>query len=316
MEDLDLSFKGIFSLLHKHRKLFVVVFILAVACSAIFSGPTFVTPKFKSESVVYPVNLQTYSIESKTEQLLQLFGSNSIRDSLIKQFDLAEHYDVDTDSPGWKFLLYNEFNDRVEIDKTRYESVQLEVVDEDPVRAKEMVDAMIHQLDVLARRLQREKSKELLRIAKNSMQFEKLKMDSIELRLSTIRKGSGLLEYDVQTEELTKGYVRALSSANASSKDKEELKGMLDKLGTEGGEFRALTHLGNLSRNHYNNLVLNYDNLMNDMTKELTYTNVIVHPEVADKKIFPVRWLIVLIVTASAMLFTFIVMAMKEYYRK
>ncbi|MEZ4740574.1 MAG: hypothetical protein R2818_14730 [Flavobacteriales bacterium] len=64
-----------------------------------------------------------------------MLQSNSIRDSLIKQFDLAKVYDVDTTSDGGYFVLYNEFLERVEIAKTQYESVTIDVTDEDPVRA-------------------------------------------------------------------------------------------------------------------------------------------------------------------------------------
>ena len=314
--ELDLSFAGIFRIIRKRFKLFLFIGLIAVVVSAIFSSPVFITPRFMSETVVYPVNLNSYSIETRTEQLLQLFESNSLRDSLIKKFDLVEHYEIDTGSPSWKFALYNEFSDRVEIEKTRYESVRLEVVDEDPVRAKDMVVELLSQVDLLARRLQREKSAEILRIAERSMANERRKMDSIETRLQQIRAETGLLEYEVQTEELTKGYVRALTSPNASAADKEELKDMLGRLGEKGGEFRALTHLGNMSRNEYNRLVLEYERVINDLTKELSYTNVIIHPEVADKKVYPVRWMIVVISAISALFFTFIVVAMKDYYTK
>jgi capsule polysaccharide export protein KpsE/RkpR len=265
---------------------------------------------------VYTVKQNSYSIESRTEQLLQLFESNSIRDSLIEKFDLATSYDIDTNAVGWKFALYNEFKDRVDIGKTRYESVRIEVLDEEPVRAQGLLLEMLEQINLLARRLQREKSAELLRMAERSMRHEQSKMDSIESRLSVIRQESGLLEYDLQTEELTKGYVKALSRAGTTEKEKEELKAMLSELETKGGEFRALTHLGNLSRTEYNDLVLEYEELMDDMSKELTYTNVIIHPEVPDKKVYPVRWLIVSISLVSALFFTFIVVAMKEYYGK
>ncbi|MBK8341327.1 MAG: hypothetical protein IPK99_15680 [Flavobacteriales bacterium] len=39
--------------------------------------------------------------------------------------------------------------------------------------------------------------------------------------------------------------------------------------------------------------------MRSDVSKELTYTNVVGYPEVADRKVFPVRWLIVLISTAA-----------------
>jgi len=314
--EYDLSFSGIFKILRKRGWLFLIVGILAIVLSGIFSGPSFITPKFRSDCVVYPVNLNSYSIESRTEQLLQLFESNSIRDSLILKFNLSKDYDIDTAVVGWRFALYNEFNDRVDIGKTRYESVRIEILDEDPDQAQQLVVEMLDQIDQLARRLQREKTEEILKIAERSMSHERLKMDSIESKLHNLRQETGLLEYDLQTEEVTKGYVRALSRPGTTEREKDELKKMLEELERSGGEFRALTHLGNMSRNEYNRLVLEYERVINDLTKELTYTNIIIHPEAADRKIYPIRWLVVLISLASALLFTFVIVAMKEYYAK
>ncbi|MFN9325573.1 MAG: hypothetical protein ACK6A5_09320, partial [Flavobacteriales bacterium] len=131
----EVNFSGFLPLIQRQWRLFVVVGLTAATLSGIFSGPTFIKPRYMSTATVYPVNLNSYSIETRTDQLLQLLESNSIRDSLIKQFDLAKVYEVDTTANGGYFALYNEFNDRVEITKTRFESVQVEIVDENPVRA-------------------------------------------------------------------------------------------------------------------------------------------------------------------------------------
>src|SRR5690606_14877643 len=152
---------------------------------------------------------------------------------------------VDTAKAGWRFALYNEYRDRVEISKTRYESVMIEVLDEDPLRARDMVLAILDQVNLLARRLQREKSHEVLRIAERAMAHERHKVDSLEARLDTLRKNAGLLSYDSQVKELTKGYVRMLTNPGTGQGRKEEILRMIGELEAKGGEFRQLTELGN-----------------------------------------------------------------------
>lgn len=308
----ELSFRGSLQMLLANWRLFLGVGLAALILSAIFSGPAFIKPRYRSSATVYPVNLNSYSIETRTDQLLQLLESNSIRDSLIKQFDLITVYEVDTMANGGYYALYNEFGDRAEISKTRYESVQIEVVDEDPVRARDMVKAMLDQVNLLARRLQREKSMEVLNIAERAMVHERAKLDSVEARLHQLRQGSGLLAYEAQARELTKGYVRMLADASVSREKREEVQAMIREMELKGGEFRQLTELSNLFRANYDRLLSDYEKAYSDVTKELTYTNVVVHPEVSDKKVYPVRWLIVSTSTLSALLLLLVFLAWKE----
>jgi capsule polysaccharide export protein KpsE/RkpR len=260
---------------------------------------------------VYPVNLNSYSIETRTDQLLQLLQSNSIRDSLIMQFDLATVYDVDTTVNGGYFALYNEFNDRVEINKTNFESVRIEIVDEDPVRARDLVNAMLKQVNLLARRLQREKSNELLVIAERSLVHAQAKLDSVEARLDTLRVRDGILDYESQVRELTKGYMRMIQSGAPVSRI-EEVQGLMKDMEEKGGEFRQLMELSNFFRANYDRLLTEYERMVNDVTKELTYTNVVVYPEVSDKKVYPVRWLILLLTTVSAVFLSFLLLIWRD----
>ncbi|MFZ1688394.1 MAG: hypothetical protein WAU70_13275 [Flavobacteriales bacterium] len=306
---VERPFERYFQLARRNWKLLSIVALAAIVVSMLLSGPTFIKPRFVSRAVVYPVNLTSYSIETRTDQLLQLLESNSIRDSLIAKFDLVKHYEMKPDMPGVRFFLYNEFNDRVSIGKTRFESVEIEVVDESPDTAQAMVSNMLDQVNLLARRLQREKSQEVLEIARRSLFNEKMKLDTVEARLKAMREESGLLEYESQTEELTKGYVRMLTRGGG---DRTKVEAMLAMLGKTGGEFRELTELSNLFRANYDRLLTEYERAVNDVTKELTYVNVVVHPEVPDKKVFPIRWLIVAISTASALLLTFVLLLMRK----
>ena len=307
----ELTFRTFLDIGRRNWRTIAGVGIAAAVLSAVLSGPAFMVPRYKSMATVYPVNLNSYSIETRTEQLLQLLESNSIRDSLIRRFDLATVYEVDTAANGGYFALYNEFDDRIDIDKTRYESVRIQIVDEDPARARDMVSEMLRQVNLFARALQREKSFEVLKIAAHSLDHERNKMDSVEAKLNVLRREAGLLSYDLQVKELTKGYVRMLGSG-AGQAQKDQVQAMIRELEEKGGEFKQLTDLSIYFRQNYDRLLTEHERVVNDVTKELTYTNVVVYPEISDKKVYPVRWLIVSTTTTSALFLCFLLLVWRD----
>ena len=83
----------------------ITVTIAAAICGAIFSGPTFITPKYKSEAIVYPTGMSEFSNETYTEQMLQVMESQEIMDSVVKIFDLMKHYEINPDYKYAKTIL-------------------------------------------------------------------------------------------------------------------------------------------------------------------------------------------------------------------
>lgn len=307
----ELTFAHYLKVAQRNWRTLALVGVVSAVIAVVASSPIFMPPRYMSRATVYPVNLNSYSVETRTDQLLQLLQSNSIRDSLIMQFDLATVYEVDTTSNGGYFALYNEFNERVEITKTNYESVRVDIVDEDPVRARDLVNAMLKQVNLLARRLQREKSNELLLIAERSLVHAEVKLDSVEARLDTLRVRDGILDYESQVRELTKGYMRMIQSGAPAGRI-SEVQGLMKDMEQKGGEFRQLTELSNFFRANYDRLLTEYERMVNDVTKELTYTNVVIYPEVSDKKVYPVRWLILLLTTVSAVFLSFLLLIWRD----
>lgn len=308
--DSTLSFERLFGMVARHWRLFSGVALLAAALSALFSGPSFITPRFRSSAIVYPVNLASYSIEPTSDQLLQLLESNSIRDSLMRIHHLAEHYDVDTTVAPGRFYLEAEYRDHVSISKTSLESVQIEIEDEDPATAQAMVQDLLDQANKLARRLRREKSEEVLRIAQREMDLARHKLDSVEARLDTLRARTGLLNYNAQTNEVTRGYMRLLATGTPTAR--AEARQLLDALSSHGGEFNTLSELAYSYRLHFIEKQTAYERVLTDLNKVLTYTDVLVYPERADKKVFPVRWLIVLVSVCSAGLLCLVFVMLRE----
>ena len=305
---------SLLSLLDKNKIRLAVIAIVAAVAAIIFSLPVFMPPRFKSFAVVYPSNLIAYSSESPTEQMLQIAQSSEIRNKVIKAFDLYSHYKIDTTSSA-QFVTeaINQYEDNITIKKTEYESMEITAYDTDPLVASQIVDSIIVYFNIKARELQREKCEEVLVICRDQMLRKKAEMDSMEVMLKSLRQQYGILDYDKQSQEVIRGLFWNLASGN--TKGALEADKMIQSLKDEGGVFNATTeHLWRI-RGTYNDLKVAYENAYRDVHKELTYTTVVTTPQPADKKSFPIRWLIVVITVGSSLLLSFLLLVILDARR-
>ena len=116
-----------------------------------------------------------------------------------------------------------------------------------------------------------------------------------------------LLDYDIQVKEVTRGYLQALNTGKSNLKDIDVLKRNLEE---KGGEYYQLNQTFDVMLESYNATKLEYDKTISDLHKELTYTNIVSKPFPADKKSYPIRWLIATASVASANLFLFLILLM------
>ena len=284
-------------LIIKWKKHFIIVTILSIAASAIFSSSFFIAPIYKSFAIVYPSNIIPYSNESPTEQLVQLLEATDIRESVIQKFNLAAHYNIDTTANLGVFNLIKKYQSNVEISQTQFNSIEIKVFDTDPQLACDMVNEIIKALNLKARSLQRAKTKEVLEIVNNQLLVKKLQMDSINSALQTMRVKYQILDYGIQVKEYSKSYLKALSSGGSKGSIKD-IDNMMRNLEEKGGEFYQMKQTFDVVLNSYNT-----SKLESDMNKLLTYTNIISKPIPTDKKSYPIRWLIVFISVISTNLF-------------
>jgi hypothetical protein len=283
-----------------------VIVIVAALASAFFSGEMFIRPKYRSTAVLYPTNLNPYGDESPTEQMLQLLQSNDIRNHIFKKFGMAKHYGIDTNYRGYYSMLVAEFNENVSIRKTEYESVKIDVMDTHADTACAIVKEYILALDLKARELQREKFKEVADLYGKLLLEKKAEIDTMEARLKELRVTYGILHYEAQAKELTKKYLNSKGGDKAGAND---VIAMIRNLEEKGGEFVAIESNLKKERIAYNNIKGQYEENLKHLNKELTYSSTVVRPVPADKKSYPVRWIIVAIYTAATFFLALIVIA-------
>ena len=138
-------------------------------------------------------------------------------------------------------------------------------------------------------------------------------IDSIDSRLHELRVKYQLFDYDMQVKEVTKSYLKALSSGG---KNLKEIDAMMRNLEEKGGEYYQLNKSMDALLKSYNKTKVEYDVVIRDLNKELTYANVITKSTPSFKKAYPVRWLIVLGSVASSYLFLFVLFFILDNRKK
>lgn len=289
--------------------------IVALVLSAIFSGPYFITPKYKSYAVVYPSNIAPYSDENETEQMLQIMQSRDITDKIIDQYNLSEHYKIAKDYEYYYTTMLWEYAQNVNVSKTPNEAVSIEVMDIAPQVACDMVNTMIELYNLKVRSLHEEKFGEVVRMYERTLAKKKANIDSLQLRLQDLSINYGLTDFAVQSEQVTKGYLKTIDGNGASRVNDKEVQKLKHNIEDKGAELIVLHNLIGRESLKYVDLKHEYELASMDYDRKFTYTNVITEPYVADKKSYPVRWLIVVITALASFFVTFIAILILENFK-
>lgn len=315
--------------LYQKRKLLIIIFILAIISSILFTSPLFITPLFKSSAVIYPVNSGSISgallgdkqsrdnlsfgDEVESEQLMQLLNSSLIRDHVVNKFKLLKHYKIDTTKRFAKTKLYNEFKEKFRFSRTEYMAVQIQVLDCDPVLAAEMANDIVKLLDTVKTNIQRQRAIEGLKIIEdeynNLLQEFQLMEDSM-----TILRKMGVHDYESQAEMINRQLAIELGEGNQAAV--KRLEERLEVLTKYGGPYVSLRDKLNYERQRLSVIKEKYQEAKMDASKLLPQSFVISEALVAEKKSYPPRSVLVLAISASALFFSILLIFFIENLTK
>lgn len=294
----------------------LVIVLIAALAAAIFSGPAFITPLFKSYAVAYPANVEPYSEESETEQMLQILNSQDIKDSIIKKFDLPGHYKIDTNYKYFKTVLLYEYNQNVSINKTPYESVQIEVLDKDPDTAALMVGAILDFYNRKVAYLHKSKYREVIDMYELQLDLKRKTLDSLKNLMIDLGTKHGIIQYESQSQEIMRGYLKTVYGNNSSQINNKEVERLFTSMQNYGGQLVEIVKMIENEAISYVNTKQDYELTWRFINSNLTYANVITSPFPADKKTYPLRWLVVVVVSLAAFILATLVVFIVESRKK
>ena len=296
--------------LYNWRLPLFIVSLVAGILAAVFSGPTFIDPLFESTVTVFPSTTNSLSKallpqkfasrgqdilefgkEEEAEQLLQILNTDEIRDSIIQKYALMRHYDIDTTGKYAKTELYRTFSSNISFRRTEFMSVEISVLDTDPDTAALMADNIVELLDMVKNRIQRERAYQGLRIIEGEYLTLKRGLEVLEDSLTLLRY-KGVHDYEAQSSVFNEQLATAIIE-NAPAKSINALERKLDTLAKYGGTYVSIRDELVYLKEEVVKLKTAYDQAKVDVSQSLPATFRVNNAYPAEKKKYPIRWLIV-----------------------
>ena len=169
-------------LLVNYRKPIIIILAVAALCAILFSAPFFITPLYKSTTVIYPTSsnsiskvlisttyqsdkdLMNIGEDEQTEQMLQVLNSNRVRDKVISRFNLMEHYNIKANSKYPITKLNKLYDARIKFRRTEYNAVKITVLDSDAALSARIANEIAEIFDSTMNQMQKEVAVEAFRI--------------------------------------------------------------------------------------------------------------------------------------------------------
>jgi capsular polysaccharide biosynthesis protein len=310
--------------LYSWRKPLIIVTLAAALLAAVFSGPYFIEPKYESTVTVFPTTTNStskallpqkfasrgqdileFGAEEQAEQLLQILYSDQIRNEIIERYNLAKHYNIDSSSQYLKTELYNTYADNISFRRTEYMSVEINVLDTDPDTAALIANDIVLLLDQVKNDIQKERAKKGLAIIKREYMALKDDVKTLEDSLTLLRY-KGVHDYESQSSALSEQLATALIESRPNSGAVQAIEEKLDTLAKYGGTYVSLRDELAYLKEEVVKLKTAFDQAQVDVEEVLPATFQVNKAYPAEKKTYPIRWLIVALSALGAFTLTLI----------
>jgi len=317
---------NILVLIYRFRKVLGIVVVAAVIASVIFSAPFFIPPKFKSTVTVFPTSnataksllmaniygkqdIMSFGEDEQVEQLLQILHSDEIRNRVIQKFNLMDHYKIKPDETYKHTMLGREFDENISFRRTEFMSVEIKVMDTDPQMAADIANEISNLIDSVKNKMLQERALKGLEIIKKEFLSLEDEIWMMEDSMKVLR-GKGVFEYESQSEVLNQQLAVAMIENNAKAERK--IQARLDSLAKYGGAYMNLQDKATYYRDKLSDLKVKYQEARADAENKLPQKFVVNQAVQAEKKTYPVRWLIVVVSTLAAFIVTLLTILIVE----
>jgi tyrosine-protein kinase Etk/Wzc len=275
----------------KKRVILLVVTGAAAVVSVVISF--LMTPIYRSTAIVFPAATSTVSFnelrnakassmdfgeEEQAEQLIQILQSSRIRDKIVERFDLWKHYEIDANDENKHYKLAKEYNENILFVRTRYGSIQIDVLDRDPVLAAEIANKIVDLIDTVKNEMVAERTLPAFEINRRKMaQMEADRKNILNQLDSLAAKGVVPLE---GRANLFAAYIDA-----KSAEDRAEFKKKIEINLQYGATFDGLEYIRNEKITKLADFQVAYEQAESDANTKFNHKFIVEHAETDDHRI-------------------------------
>jgi len=300
---------GLIQFIWKSKKPILIITAIAAVASIVVSF--LITPLYLSSAIVFPAASSNVSFdaqrnvkaaamdfgeEEQAEQLVQILQSSRIKDRIVKKYDLLADYEISENDPNKYYKLNKAYYGNFSFNRTRFGSIQIDVLDKDPKKAAAMANDIVDLIDTVKNEMIRERTIPAFEInlrKKKQMEHER---DSLLTRLEELAQ-SGVLPNDVRAT-LYQALVDSKSPA-----EKAEIQRKLDINTKYGSVYDGLEYQRNEKIVKIEDFRVSYEQAESDANAKFNHKFVVEKAVVADRKEKPKRMIIVLVSTIGGFIF-------------
>lgn len=302
----------------RYRKLILSVTAGAAVLATIIAF--LMTPIYRSTAIVFPAATSTVSFseqrnakassmdfgeEEQAEQLIQILQSSKIRDIVVERFDLMNHYEIDKDDANKYYKLVTTYNQNILFVRTRYGSIQIDVLDRDAQLAADMANKIVDLIDTVKNQMVAERTLPAYEINKR----KKLQLE--QDRENVLRQLDTLAALGVVPLEGRANLFAAYIDAK-SADDRAEYKKQIAVNLKYGATFDGLEFIRNEKIMKLSDFAVSYEQAESDANTQFNHKFVVERAVVADKKDKPKRLIIMILATLGTFVFMVFAVLLRE----
>ncbi|RMG86776.1 MAG: hypothetical protein D6714_03580 [Bacteroidetes bacterium] len=144
--------------------------------------------------------MRYYGDKDDIDRIMSIAQSGELADLLIKEFDLYNHYDIDTSHRLAKYYVYTELSSLFEAERTKEDAIKLTVEDTDKALATRMANFARDKINEIAQRLIKESLARTAETYRQSLEESRKKLDSLGKELRMVRDSFGVYNTETQSE--------------------------------------------------------------------------------------------------------------------
>jgi tyrosine-protein kinase Etk/Wzc len=305
----------------KRKPIFIVTGIGAVVAVVV---SLLLTPLYLSTAIVFPAATSTVSFseqrnakassmdfgeEEQAEQLVQILQSSRIRNKVVDQFELFKHYKIDSADQNKNFKLMKAYDSHISFIRTRYGSIQIDVLDEDPKLAAQIANKIVDLIDTVKNQMVAERTIPAYEINLRKKQLMEQTRESILKQLDSLAN-LGVISIDARANLFT-AYIAA-----KTPEDKIYLKKQIDLNLKNGSQFDGLEIMRDEKTLKLENFLDSYEQAESDAHTKFNHKFIVERAVIADKKDKPKRMIIVLLATIGVFIFMVFLLLINERFKE
>jgi tyrosine-protein kinase Etk/Wzc len=300
---------GLIQFIWKSKKPILIITSIAAIASIVVSF--LITPLYLSSAIVFPAATSNVSFsdqrnakaaamdfgeEEQAEQLVQILQSSRIKDRIVSKYNLLADYEISENDPNKYYKLNKAYYGDFTFNRTRFGSIQIDVLNKDPKKAAAMANDIVDLIDTVKNEMIRERTMPAFEInlrKKKQMEHER---DSLLTRLEELAQ-MGVLPNDVRATL----YQALVDSKNAV--EKTEIQRKIDINTKYGSVYDGLEYQRNEKIVKIEDFRVSYEQAESDANAKFNHKFVVEKAVVADRKEKPKRMIIVLVSTIGGFIF-------------